>query len=87
MTKPIVAVGMMLLYEDGKWQLDDAVTKFIPEFADLRVMGRDAGAARSPPRTSKAGQDVLLCPRCQQRTIVRQLLPPARAPPQAEGTP
>jgi hypothetical protein len=31
------------------------------------------------------GQDVLLCPRCQQRTIVRQLLPPARAPPQAMG--
>jgi len=28
------------------------------------------------------GQDVLPCPRCQQRTIVRQLLPPVRAPPQ-----
>jgi hypothetical protein len=33
-----------------------------------------------------SGQDVLLCPRCQQRTIVRQLLPPVRAPPQAKGT-
>ena len=32
------------------------------------------------------GQDVLLCPRCQQRTIVRQLLPPVRAPPRAGGT-
>ena len=32
------------------------------------------------------GQDVLLCSRCQQRTIVRQLLPPVRAPPQAKGT-
>ena len=28
------------------------------------------------------GQDVTLCPRCQQRTIQRQTLPPARAPPQ-----
>jgi hypothetical protein len=28
------------------------------------------------------GHDVLLCPQCQQRTIVRQLLPPVRAPPQ-----
>jgi hypothetical protein len=27
------------------------------------------------------GKDVLLCPRCQQRTIVRQPLPPTRAPP------
>ena len=29
---------MMTLYEEGKWQLDDPVTKFIPEFADLKVM-------------------------------------------------
>lgn len=38
MTKPIVAVAMLQLYEQGLWQLDDPVTKFIPEFADLRVM-------------------------------------------------
>src|SRR6201996_2520211 len=38
MTKPIIAVAMLLLYEEGKWQLDDHVTKFIPEFADLQVM-------------------------------------------------
>jgi len=41
MTKPIVAVAMLLLYEEGKWQLDDPVTRFIPEFADLKVMGKD----------------------------------------------
>jgi CubicO group peptidase (beta-lactamase class C family) len=38
MTKPIVAVAMLLLYEEGKWQLDDPVTKFIPDFADLQVL-------------------------------------------------
>jgi esterase FrsA len=38
MTKPIIAVAMMTLYEEGKWQLDDPVTKFIPEFADLKVL-------------------------------------------------
>ncbi|HUO22591.1 MAG TPA: serine hydrolase domain-containing protein [Caulobacteraceae bacterium] len=43
MTKPIVAVAMMTLYEEGKWQLDDPVTKFIPEFADLQVMTKDGG--------------------------------------------
>ena len=37
MTKPIIAVAMLALYEQGKWQLDDPVTAFIPEFADLRV--------------------------------------------------
>jgi CubicO group peptidase (beta-lactamase class C family) len=29
---------MLRLYEQGKWQLDDPVTKFIPEFADLQVL-------------------------------------------------
>src|SRR3984885_14678277 len=38
MTKPIIAVAMLLLYEEGKWELDDPVTKFTPEFADLQVL-------------------------------------------------
>ena len=38
MTKPVVAVAMLRLYEEGKWHLDDPVTKFIPEFADLQVL-------------------------------------------------
>lgn len=38
MTKPIIAVAMLLLYEEGKWQLDDPVTTFIPQFADLQVL-------------------------------------------------
>ncbi|HEY0333740.1 MAG TPA: serine hydrolase domain-containing protein [Stenotrophomonas sp.] len=41
MTKPIIAVAMLLLYEEGKWQLDDPVTRFIPEFSDLKVMQAD----------------------------------------------
>ena len=41
MTKPIIAVAMMSLYEEGLWQLDDPVTRFIPEFAALKVMQRD----------------------------------------------
>ena len=41
MTKPIIAVAMLILYEEGKWQLDDPVTAFIPEFADLKVMTKD----------------------------------------------
>src|SRR5271156_2224232 len=38
MTKPIIAAAMLLVYEEGKWQLDDPVTRFIPEFADLKVL-------------------------------------------------
>jgi CubicO group peptidase (beta-lactamase class C family) len=37
MTKPVVSVALMTLYEEALFQLDDPVSKFIPEFADLRV--------------------------------------------------
>lgn len=37
-TKPIIGVAMMTLYEEGKWRLDDPITKFIPEFKDLKVL-------------------------------------------------
>jgi CubicO group peptidase (beta-lactamase class C family) len=38
MSKPITGVAMMMLFEDGRWQLDDPVTKFVPEFKTLKVM-------------------------------------------------
>jgi len=38
MTKPITGVAMMILYEEGKWRLDDPVTRFVPEFKNLKVM-------------------------------------------------
>jgi CubicO group peptidase (beta-lactamase class C family) len=37
MTKPITGVAMMILLEEGKWQLNDPVSKHIPEFANLKV--------------------------------------------------
>lgn len=46
MTKPVTGVAMMMLFEEGKWKLDDPVSKFIPEFADLKVAtGVDAEGA------------------------------------------
>ena len=38
MTKPITGVAMMILFEKGKWRLDDPVTRYVPEFKDLKVM-------------------------------------------------
>ncbi len=37
MTKPITAVAFMMLYEQGLFQLNDPVWKFIPEWKKLRV--------------------------------------------------
>jgi len=41
MSKPITGVAMMQLYEQGKWQLDDPITKYAPEFAGLKELTWD----------------------------------------------
>jgi CubicO group peptidase (beta-lactamase class C family) len=38
MTKPIVSLAVMMLYEEGRFQLDDPISKFIPEFKDEKVL-------------------------------------------------
>jgi len=43
MTKVVTGVAMMILYEQGKWNPQDPVSKYIPEFAHLKVFkGVDA---------------------------------------------
>ncbi|MBB4077411.1 CubicO group peptidase (beta-lactamase class C family) [Lewinella aquimaris] len=42
MTKPIVSVAFMMLYEEGHFQLNDKVSKYLPEFKDLRVARNDS---------------------------------------------
>ncbi len=37
MTKPVTGVALMILYEQGKWLPSDPISKFIPEFANLKV--------------------------------------------------
>ncbi|HYS14546.1 MAG TPA: serine hydrolase domain-containing protein [Burkholderiaceae bacterium] len=37
MTKPIVSVGVMMLVEDGRIQLSDPVSRYVPELKDLKV--------------------------------------------------
>ncbi len=40
-TKPIIAVAMMILREEGHWDFDDRVDRFIPEFAGLKVRTKE----------------------------------------------
>jgi CubicO group peptidase (beta-lactamase class C family) len=42
-TKPIAAVALLLLYEDGRLLLDEPVSRFIPAFKELQVEVRDPG--------------------------------------------
>ncbi len=46
MTKPIVSVAAMRLFEQGRLRLDDPVSRFIPEFAATQVLV-EAGAAHT----------------------------------------
>jgi len=41
MTKPIVSVTAMTLVEDGKLSVDDPVSKYLPEYANLTVLQAD----------------------------------------------
>ena len=50
MTKPIVGVGVMLMVEENKLRLDDPVSRYIPEFRNLRVaVARPAGGSGAAP--------------------------------------
>lgn len=46
MTKPIASVAVLALMEEGKFQLDDPVSKHLPEFADVSVF--TGGTADAP---------------------------------------
>lgn len=50
MTKPITSVALMMLYEEGLFQLNDPVSKWLPEFEHMKVMVPTApGEMAGPP--------------------------------------
>ena len=53
MTKPIVGVAMMMLWEEGKWTLDDPVSKHIPQFAGLKVKTPNGEVPQTRPMTMR----------------------------------
>lgn len=53
MTKPVTAVAIMSLYDQGKLDLDDKVSKFIPEFANTMVYKKVDGKHSSEPQKNE----------------------------------
>jgi len=49
MSKPITGVAMMQLYEQGKWTMDDPVSKHVPELAGLKVLSWKDGKPEIGP--------------------------------------
>src|SRR5213596_894158 len=46
MSKIITSVGVLVLFEEGHFNLDDAVSKYLPELKDMKVM--TGGTAEAP---------------------------------------
>jgi CubicO group peptidase (beta-lactamase class C family) len=46
MTKPVTGVALMTLYDEGKFQLDDPIEKYLPEFANMRVYAGNDSAGK-----------------------------------------
>jgi CubicO group peptidase (beta-lactamase class C family) len=52
MTKPITSLAVMMLYEEGRFLLDDPWSKYLPEFKNMKVLVKPAkGEAYSIPAT------------------------------------
>jgi CubicO group peptidase (beta-lactamase class C family) len=59
MTKPIVSVAAMMLFEEGRFLLSDAVAKYIPEFANAKVgVESDGGLELVPAARDITIQDI-----------------------------
>lgn len=57
MTKPITSVAAMMLYEEGKFLLDDPVSKYLPEFKNPKVLLKPA---KGQPYTIPATKEITI---------------------------
>jgi CubicO group peptidase (beta-lactamase class C family) len=52
MSKPVTSVAVMMLYEEGRFMLEDPVSKYLPEFKSAKVLVKPAsGEAYTIPAT------------------------------------
>jgi CubicO group peptidase (beta-lactamase class C family) len=57
MTKPITSTAVMMLYEEGKFLLEDPVSKYLPEFKAMKVLVKPASGA---PYTIPATREITI---------------------------
>ncbi|MBV1900734.1 MAG: beta-lactamase family protein [Kordiimonadaceae bacterium] len=62
MTKPVTGVSLMMLWEEGKFKLDDPVSMYLPEFNNQQVfkgMNADGSMKTSPPKREITIRDLM----------------------------
>jgi CubicO group peptidase (beta-lactamase class C family) len=58
MSKPITSVAVMMLYEEGRFMLEDPVSKYLPEFKNPKVIVKAGGGGE--PYTIPATREITI---------------------------
>lgn len=82
-TKAVVTVALMTLFEQGKFQLDDPVSKYIPEMTDQVIV---PGGDPYSPQTRKAESQVLIRHILSHSSGIMGKMPPRDTPPVVHAT-
>lgn len=53
MTKPLIAACALTLYDEGKFGLDDPISKYLPEWKEPKVMEGDKLVSAKNPITPR----------------------------------
>jgi CubicO group peptidase (beta-lactamase class C family) len=76
MTKPVTAVAVMMLYDEGKLKPSDLVSKYIPEFAELKTpSGKPANLTITHILTHTSGLGEASGDEAKKATTLRELVP------------
>ncbi len=61
MTKPVTSTALLMLYEEGRFQLDDPLEKYFPEFKDVKVYISGSGGQMKlePPKRKPLVLDIM----------------------------
>jgi CubicO group peptidase (beta-lactamase class C family) len=60
MTKPVTAVAAMMLWEEGRFELDDPVARYLPAFSRVQVAPPQGQQAARPPARDITIRDLML---------------------------
>ncbi|HEX6006359.1 MAG TPA: serine hydrolase domain-containing protein, partial [Burkholderiales bacterium] len=59
MTKPIVAVGALMLCEEGRLMVNEPVARYVPQLAQMKVAAKCDGSETVPPARAMTIEDLM----------------------------
>src|SRR5215470_4119036 len=74
MTKPVVGVAVLMLVDEGKVRLNDPVSKFIPEFKDLKAGVLQGTQPPSPPAGQRGAPPHFYTVPAEREITIKDLL-------------